>query len=229
MRTSGTRDHVLAGWAHDLGKPLQVIWAHGRRLAERASIDPQARELALAIVALSNDALGVVDRLVDCGAAESSRGAAAPTNLEGILAWAAARVGRLHPSHAIRIERPLPKLELEAPGPLLPALVNLVDNAVQASPSDRPVRLVARPVGRELVIDVIDHGAGMSDSVRSQAFDPYFSTRPHPRTGARGLGLFEARAGIEAMGGRIELDSFPGRGTRASIRIPVRSRSGSSW
>ena len=50
MGTAGGEKRVLAGWAHDLGKPLQVIWSHGRRLAQSDALDRQTRDLALAIV-----------------------------------------------------------------------------------------------------------------------------------------------------------------------------------
>jgi signal transduction histidine kinase len=79
------------------------------------------------------------------------------------------------------------------------------------------------------MIEVLDHGTGMSEYVRTRAFDRYFSTRRHPRSGARGLGLAEARVRVEALGGRIELESAVDRGTRASIRLPARGRPGSGW
>src|SRR5262249_56430964 len=64
---------------------------------------------------------------------------------------------------------------------------------------------------------VIDTGKGMSPDVVARAFKPFFSTRP----GGTGLGLATTRKIIEAHGGRIELESAEGRGTKFAIHLPA--------
>ena len=64
---------------------------------------------------------------------------------------------------------------------------------------------------------VADNGCGMDAPTLARAFDEAFTTKP-PGKGY-GLGLFMCRSLIESQGGRIELDSAPGRGTRATVRV----------
>jgi signal transduction histidine kinase len=65
---------------------------------------------------------------------------------------------------------------------------------------------------------VIDRGKGMSaEYVRRDLFKPFSSSK----TGGFGLGAFEARSLAEAMGGRIDVDSKPGVGSRFTLRLPL--------
>ena len=208
---------VLAGWAHDLGKPLQVIGSHGRRLAQALSSDRQTRELALAIVALSDDALRVVDCLME-SARPSESHVVRPGWLHTLLRRVVAVVRGLHPGCALWIRGPIPVLEIERSGQLFSVLVNLADNAVRASERCQAVTIRARIDEDELAIDVNDRGKGMSNFVRERAFEPYFSTLNNTHLG--GLGLSECRAQIAWMGGRIEIESIEANGTRATVILP---------
>ena len=72
--------------------------------------------------------------------------------------------------------------------------------------------------GAEVAISVIDSGKGMSaDFIRNQLFQPFASTKD----GGFGVGAFEARSLIAAMGGRIEVDSRPGAGSRFTVFLPL--------
>jgi signal transduction histidine kinase len=98
------------------------------------------------------------------------------------------------------------------------ALAHLVQNAIYASGEDRPVLLQARREGSEVAIDVTDTGAGMSpEFVRTTLFRPFHSSKP----GGFGIGAYEARETIRAMGGRLEVESHEGLGTRFVVRLPL--------
>jgi putative PEP-CTERM system histidine kinase len=111
-----------------------------------------------------------------------------------------------------------PGLLLRAdPARLEQALSHLVQNAIDASPSAEPVSINPRIAGDEIAIDVIDNGKGMSPAfIREQLFKPFTSTKD----GGFGIGAFEARALIAAMGGRIEVASREGKGSRFTIILP---------
>jgi signal transduction histidine kinase len=217
MEAPRTQERILAGWAHDLGKPLQVIGIHARRLADEVGQDPQARLLARAIVALSDDALTVVDRLME-SARPDERRVVRPERLRAILKRVIAVVHGLHPGGALWIRGSIPEVEIERSGQLIAVLVNLADNAVRASERSQSVTIMARLDADELKIDVVDRGSGMSNIVRQRAFEPYSSTRRTSRS--TGLGLSECRAQIESIGGFLELESVEGVGTRASVTLP---------
>jgi two-component system sensor histidine kinase RegB len=94
----------------------------------------------------------------------------------------------------------------------------LLRNAFDATPLDQPVRLeiVQAPGRSEFVVE--DSGIGMSDDVLRRAGQPFFTTKP-PGKGM-GLGLFLVRLVAERYGGRFELQSKPGVGTRSRLEIP---------
>jgi signal transduction histidine kinase len=99
------------------------------------------------------------------------------------------------------------------------ALLNLVLNAEHAMAEGGELILTTRREGDDVVLDVTDTGIGMTDDVRSKIFDPFYSTRK----GGSGLGLPTTHKIVASHGGRIEVQSVPGKGSRFSIHLPVRS------
>jgi signal transduction histidine kinase len=101
---------------------------------------------------------------------------------------------------------------------------NLIVNAGQAIPEERrasgtvTVRTRAGAQG-EAVVEVLDNGVGIPPPVRARLFEPFFTTR---RAGeGTGMGLTIAKALIEALGGRIEVESQPGEGACFRVVLPV--------
>ena len=84
-----------------------------------------------------------------------------------------------------------------------------MQNAVEASPADEPVTVRVAGDEGSVSIAISDKGVGMDgDFVRNQLFQPFASTK----AGGFGIGAFEARSLIAAMGGRISVDSRPAPG-----------------
>jgi two-component system sensor histidine kinase RegB len=105
------------------------------------------------------------------------------------------------------------------PRALAQAVRVLVANAQDASPAGAEVLVRADADAAGLRIEVRDRGAGMSADVLARVGEPFYTTKP-PGQGM-GLGLFLARSVIERLGGELRLDSAPGRGTTAIVRVPV--------
>jgi putative PEP-CTERM system histidine kinase len=98
------------------------------------------------------------------------------------------------------------------------AVSHLLRNALDASRDDQPVMIDALADGAETAISVIDQGKGMTpDFVRDQLFQPFASTKE----GGFGVGAFEARTLVAAMGGRLTVQSRPGKGSRFTIHLPA--------
>jgi putative PEP-CTERM system histidine kinase len=98
------------------------------------------------------------------------------------------------------------------------ALTHLVQNAIDASRAGAPVRISCEARGAEAAISVADSGAGMSpEFVRTRLFQPFASTKES----GFGVGAFEARALVTTMGGRIEVESREGEGSRFTILLPL--------
>jgi signal transduction histidine kinase len=101
------------------------------------------------------------------------------------------------------------------------ALANLVSNGLDACQlSDRPDRQVRLRTGEQrgvLRYEVIDNGCGMDYEVKRRIFTTFFTTKGE---GGSGLGLLLTRKIVQEHGGRIEVESEPGQGTRFIITLP---------
>lgn len=104
-------------------------------------------------------------------------------------------------------------------------LNNLVHNAVKFTPSGGRIELGAQVQNRLLTLRVQDTGAGMEEAVRAQLFTPFTRERRQGTAGepGTGLGLWICKTFTELQGGRIEVSSQPGQGTRFEIHIPLQS------
>jgi putative PEP-CTERM system histidine kinase len=103
------------------------------------------------------------------------------------------------------------------PAALEQALGHLIQNALDAS-SGTPVTVRAAADEGSVTLEIRDQGVGMdSDFIRNRLFQPFASTKP----GGFGIGAFEARSLITAMGGQISVDSRPGQGTTFTICLPA--------
>ncbi len=95
---------------------------------------------------------------------------------------------------------------------------HLLDNAIEASPPDRPVRVAARREGLSMVIDIADEGAGMSpEVVRDELFRPFASTKGD----GHGIGVYQARELLREAGGDLLVLSRVGSGTTMRLLLPM--------
>jgi two-component system sensor histidine kinase FlrB len=97
------------------------------------------------------------------------------------------------------------------------ALLNLLENALQASETGGAVTLDVGLDSQRVTIRVSDQGKGMPPEVQRRLFQPFFTTRAE----GTGLGLAIMRSVIDAHGGDVEVDSEPGRGTTFLVRLPL--------
>jgi len=112
-------------------------------------------------------------------------------------------------------------------GTLRQALINLVDNAIKYSPDERTIVLRVVRRDSEAVAEVADDGPGIEPSHLPRIFDRFYrvdEARSRAAGGA-GLGLSIARWAVEANGGRLTVESSPGRGSVFSIVLPALERS----
>jgi len=96
---------------------------------------------------------------------------------------------------------------------------NLIVNAAQAIEGQGTLTLKTRAVDGWAEVDIADTGKGMGPEALQRIFDPFYTTRPIGK--GTGLGLSEAYDIVVKHGGRIDVDSAPGRGSTFRIRLPV--------
>lgn len=96
-------------------------------------------------------------------------------------------------------------------------ILNLTKNGVQAMPDGGTLAVRSRREARALVLEVEDTGIGISEQDQHHLFDPFFTNRPD----GSGLGLWITFRLVQRMGGSIQVDSAPGRGSRFEVRLPL--------
>ena len=105
---------------------------------------------------------------------------------------------------------------------LTTVLTHLVQNAVEVTPEHGVVQITLASLDGHAQIDVADQGPGMSpEFVRDELFRPFRTTK----AAGYGIGAYQARETIRALGGRLEVLSAPGQGTTMRIVLPIRDDS----
>src|SRR5205823_3776933 len=116
---------------------------------------------------------------------------------------------------------PLPKVVCY-PGKVNQVVLNLLSNAIDACPPGGRVTVRTHPAPGGVEVHVLDTGHGIDPKVRAKIFDPFFTTKPIGQ--GTGLGLSISYGIVQDHGGDIRVDSEPGKGTKFTIRLPVRGK-----
>lgn len=197
---------------HDI-KNLVSQLALTARNAERHADNPAFRADMIATLRDSSDRLNAL--LARLG--QHHRGRSEPPRPTPLLPLLERLVAR-QPGQVRLVSGAEPAIALAEPAALEQLLVHLIQNAIEASPATAPVTLALATDKETAIIDVIDRGCGMSPGfVRNRLFKPFTSSKP----GGFGLGTFEAQQLVQGMGGRIEVSSREGQGTR--FRVVLRA------
>ena len=223
---------LATGVAHEIHNPLASI-----RIALHAMLRASAQEPER--LRVISDYLSMVDGEIDrCIAITESLlklGMAAPPTPQlvevnpavaetlSLLAWEAEE---RKVEVVQNLAEPSPRI-LSADADLRTLVLNLAQNAFHAMPDGGRLEVATRQAGDWVEIEFRDQGVGISANDIQHIFDPFFSQRADGQRGT-GLGLSICRSIVEAQGGRIEVDSQPGHGSRftpilpeASTRVPA--------
>jgi two-component system sensor histidine kinase RegB len=211
---------LAAGAAHELSTPLATIAVVTREL-ERA-LDGSAPSGAQEDLALIRVQLGRCQDILHQMSAHAGEHVGEPFVPLTLSAWAEQALAGLPDRDRVKVLADGDTESHRIQGPpraLARALRSLLKNAVQASPPGSPVQLWLGADDEEVRAEVLDVGSGMPHAVLNRAGEPFFTTKG-PGEGM-GLGLFLARTLAEQLGGHLDLDSVPGKGTRARLRFPA--------
>jgi signal transduction histidine kinase len=150
----------------------------------------------------------------------------ATTELTSTCETAIARIRTLADEHNVSLEFEGPvAIPIQAdPEDLELIWLNLLENAVQYSPSGSAVKVRVQPNGGALAeVSVLDAGPGIPPLELPHIFERFHRGDPSRArsTGGFGLGLAICKALVDAYGGRIEAINLPGRGTEMRVHLPV--------
>jgi signal transduction histidine kinase len=210
---------MLAGVAHEVRNPLGGIELFSGLLAE--DLKAGSTQDATEHVARIRREVTYLQRIVEdfLAFAREQPLARAPLEAPALLSTACELLAVDAEAKGVKLEVEAAQAQLEADGSLLTAaLVNLVKNAVQASPQGAPVRVTGRVEPGRYTIEVKDAGPGIPEPERERVFEPFFTTREK----GTGLGLPLARKIVRAHGGELSFTSAPGD-TRFTLTLPLLS------
>jgi signal transduction histidine kinase len=208
---------MLAGVAHEVRNPIGGIALFAGLLKEElqsGAVTAEARQHVLQI----QREVDYLERIVDdfLQFARDERLAKSACEAQDLLAAAGELVrtdAAIH-RNPIRISAEAASLEVDQ-SLLTAAIVNLLKNAIQASPEGAPIDLTGAKREGSYRIDVADRGPGVPDSLREKIFEPFFTTREK----GTGLGLPLARRIAQAHHGVIGVQCSPGL-TVFSVELP---------
>jgi signal transduction histidine kinase/Na+/proline symporter len=213
---------VAAGVAHEIGNPLTAITSVAQNL--RYEEDPtEIQERVQLILKQAKRIDAIVRALVTFSHAGVAGGHGQPVTRVPLapLLTEAAQLSRLGRKGAdVKCVNHCPE-SLEAVGNtqrLVQVFVNLVTNAIDASPRGGRVELFAEEVGERVRVRVVDQGHGIPPELAQRIFEPFFTTK-QPGEGT-GLGLALVSSIIREHGGTLEVDSQPGAGATFTVTLP---------
>ncbi len=209
---------LSAALAHELRNPLHIVRASAETAARR---HPETQELAQDIAEEVDRLEALIEELLDYTRPVDLR--IEPVACGPLLGEVADRLGRA--TEGGTDERPPCLLEVQPSSAIAhadyillgQALLNLVENACEASPEGQPVELSAEATeAGEVRFVVRDAGPGIAAEDRQRLFEPFFTRKPR----GTGLGLAVVHKVAELHGGRVDLVARASGGTEAVLSLP---------
>jgi two-component system sensor histidine kinase KdpD len=224
--TNELRTALLAAVSHDLRTPLASIKASATSmLSDDVNWSDDAVKGFCQTISTEADRLNtLVGNLLDMSRLQTGalRLSVKPVGLEEVTFAALASLSRDATKVRVDVPETLPRVAAD-PALLERALANLVDNALNWTPDDQPVRVEAGTCGDRVDLRVVDRGPGISLEEREAVFRP-FQRKGDGANATRvgiGLGLAVARGFIEAMGGELTLEDTPRGGLTCVVSLKL--------
>ena len=209
---------LAAGAAHELGTPLATMAVLAKDLESECAGTPGVAEPFQVLrgqIARCKDILSQLAVSAGQARAEAGRDLALDQYLAQIVEqW---HNGRPAVDMRLKWEGTQPPPRIIADQTLTQAITNILNNAADAS--EWQVEVVGHWSDSELLLEICDHGEGLSVAATSHAGEPFFTTKP-PGQGL-GLGLFLAQSTIRRLGGSVELFNHREGGACARIVLPL--------
>ncbi len=229
-RLSVMKSNLVSSVSHELRAPIAAVRLMAESLeAGRVSGAGKEKDYYRLIVRECRRISSLVENVLDFSRIDQGRKQYRfePVDLAGLLRHTVMLMEPAAGERQIRIElsmqegceTPEPSWDAEA---VEQSLVNLLDNAIKHSPSGAEVRVAVEAMPGVIRIWVADQGAGIPEAEHQKIFDLFYRCGSELRreTEGAGIGLSIVKHVAEAHGGKVLVDSAPGRGSRFGLELP---------
>ena len=208
---------LASGIAHEIRNPLTSIKMNLQGLRKTANLaDRNERRIQISL-----DEIGRLDAIVTelMSFARRTKLVVQPTSAHYLihqsLELAESELQERNIATVVEIDDDAPEIRADD-NRLIRALLNLIINAAQAMGEGGTIKLSALAYGAGLEIQVQDEGPGISEELRREVFNPFFTTKAQ----GTGLGLANALKFVQEHGGELDYTTEVGVGTTFSLRLP---------
>lgn len=212
---------LSAGLAHEIRNPLASISGAAAILARSRDLDPKNAKCLDIITNECERLNGLLTNFLNFARPRPPRLQTVQLEplLDNVLALAGHGVRGKTVHFEKKIEPGLPPVECDSEQ-LEQVLLNLMINAIEASPDGGTVTLSAAGEDNRIAIGIVDHGHGVAPAHIDRLFDPFFTTKEH----GTGLGLPVAHQIMRQMGGSLLARRNADRGMTFSVALPAKSQ-----
>jgi signal transduction histidine kinase/CheY-like chemotaxis protein len=231
------KSQFLANMSHELRTPMNSIIGFSEILVERLEtrIDGKHLNFLKHILISGQHLLGIINDILDLSKIEAGRMEIYPEffGIEPVMesvCHVMRGMAKAKPNLVVDVPPDLPQIETDL-AKFKQVLFNLLSNAVKFSPPGQAITVAARFDGTRdddgwITVSVRDEGIGIDPAHHNVIFEEFRQVDGTARRefGGTGLGLALVKKFVELQGGRVGLDSSPGRGSRFSFTLPVRAR-----
>lgn len=217
----------VATVSHELRTPLAVIRSAADNLADGLVDDgPRVRQYGQLVRREGVRLSDLVEQVLQFAGLQSGSGRLddRAVDLRTIVEDAAAACTQASPDRPARLDvaipADLPLVRGDAPA-LRRVFQNLIGNAIKYGGADRWVGVRAVREDARVVVTVSDHGIGIASADRARVFEPFYRAKDvvAAQIHGAGLGLSLVKRIVEAHGGRVALESAPGRGSSFTVTL----------
>jgi len=224
----------LANMSHELRTPLSAVI--GMTAIGKNSGDIERKDYCFSkIENASKHLLGVINDVLDMSKIEANKFELSPVEfsfekmLQRVADFIGFRMSEKRQEFTVRIDKTIPKNLIGDDQRIAQVITNLLSNAIKFTPESGAIRLGTRFLGEEngfctIQVQVTDAGIGISKENQTMLFKPFQQAEMSTtrKFGGTGLGLSISKSIVEMMGGRIWVDSEPGKGSTFSFTIKLK-------
>ncbi len=210
---------LAGGVAHDFNNIMTAVMGYAQIASESLPPDAPAGEDLKEILRAAGRASELTRQLLAFARRQVTQ--PRPVSLNALVLETRKLLERLLGEDIVlvtELSQPLPPVQVD-PGQIEQVLMNLAVNARDAMPKGGSLTIATGVLRGDVVLDVADTGVGIPAEQQASIFEPFFTTKEHGK--GTGLGLATCYGIVRQAGGRIEVSSEPGAGTRFRVLLPA--------